>query len=152
MKIQTSLIMSYFDGALTLAETVSSLSQLASVGEEGELEQQLASDGGRERWRALDNRGWSALHHAAGGGHQRCVELLGQAGERAMLDARCLLLTSAAIATTASSPATSAISATSAATPGRGRARPPSSWPVGPCPPPGPPSTPYSRWGLTLTW
>ena len=32
--------------------------------------------------------GWTALHHAAAGGHAECVKALGEAGERALVDLR----------------------------------------------------------------
>ena len=32
--------------------------------------------------------GWTALHHAAAGGHAECVKALGEAGERALIDLR----------------------------------------------------------------
>ena len=48
--------MSYFDGVR--GETVGSLSLLASQGELDKVEEALANDGGRERWRAADNKGW----------------------------------------------------------------------------------------------
>ena len=34
------------------------------------------------------NLGWTALHHAAAGGHAECVKALGEAGERALVDLR----------------------------------------------------------------
>ena len=52
--------MSYFDGVRE--ETVGSLSLLASQGDLEKLQEVLSSDGGRERWRAADNRGWTMLH------------------------------------------------------------------------------------------
>ena len=51
--------MSYFDGVR--GETVGSLSLLASQGELDKVQEALASDGGRERWRAADNKGWAML-------------------------------------------------------------------------------------------
>ena len=48
--------MSYFDGVR--GETVGCLSLLASQGELDKLQEALANDGGRERWRAADNKGW----------------------------------------------------------------------------------------------
>jgi len=78
--------MSYFDGVR--GETVGSLSLLASQGELDKLQEALANDGGRERWRAADNKGWTALHHAAAEGHADCVKALGEAGERALIDLR----------------------------------------------------------------
>ena len=48
--------MSYFDGVR--GETIGSLSLLASQGELDKLLEALANDGGRERWRAADNKGW----------------------------------------------------------------------------------------------
>ena len=33
-------------------------------------------------------QGWTALHHAAAGGHAECVKALGEAGERALVDLR----------------------------------------------------------------
>ena len=47
--------MSYFDGVRE--DTVGSLSLLASQGELDRVQELLASDGGRERWRAADNKG-----------------------------------------------------------------------------------------------
>ena len=47
--------MSYFDGVR--GETVGSLSLLASQGDLEKLQEVLCFDGGRERWRAADNRG-----------------------------------------------------------------------------------------------
>jgi len=78
--------MSYFDGVR--GDTVGSLSLLASQGELDQVQEALANDGGRERWRAADNKGWTALHHAAAGGHADCVKALGEAGERALIDLR----------------------------------------------------------------
>ena len=49
------LKMSYFDGVR--GETVGSLSLLASQGDLEKLQEVLSFDGGRERWRAADNRG-----------------------------------------------------------------------------------------------
>ena len=49
--------MSYIDGVR--GETVGSLSLLASQGELDKVQEALASDGGRERWRAADNKGWA---------------------------------------------------------------------------------------------
>ena len=34
------------------------------------------------------NQGWTALHHAAAGGHAECVKALGEAGERTLVDLR----------------------------------------------------------------
>ena len=51
--------MSYFDGVR--GETVGSLSLLASQGELDKVRDLLANDGGRERWRAADNKGWAML-------------------------------------------------------------------------------------------
>lgn len=53
--IRKKLKMSYFDGVR--GETVGSLSLLASQGDLEKLQEVLSSDGGRERWRAADNRG-----------------------------------------------------------------------------------------------
>ena len=47
--------MSYFDGVR--GETVGSLSLFASQGELDKVQDLLANDGGRERWRAADNKG-----------------------------------------------------------------------------------------------
>ena len=49
------LKMSYFDGVR--GETVGSLSLLASQGDLEKVQEVLSFDGGRERWRAADNRG-----------------------------------------------------------------------------------------------
>jgi len=78
--------MSYFDGLR--GETLGSLSVSAREGDLDQLQELLNSDGGRERWRAADNKGWTALHHAAAGGHAECVKALGEAGERALVDLR----------------------------------------------------------------
>jgi len=78
--------MSYFDGLR--GETLGSLSVSAREGDLDQLQELLNSDGGRERWRAADNKGWTALHHAAAGGHVECVKALGEAGERALVDLR----------------------------------------------------------------
>lgn len=53
--IRKKLKMSYFDGVR--GETVGSLSLLASQGDLEKLQEVLSFDGGRERWRAADNRG-----------------------------------------------------------------------------------------------
>ena len=51
--------MSYFDGVRE--DAIGSLSLLASQGELDRVQELLASDGGRERWRAADNKGWAML-------------------------------------------------------------------------------------------
>jgi len=78
--------MTYFEGVR--GETVGSLSVLAAQGDLAAVEAIVATDGGRERWRAVDNQGWSALHHAAAAGQAGVVRVLGAAGEGAMVDAR----------------------------------------------------------------
>ena len=47
--------MSYFDGLR--GETLGSLSVSAREGDLEQLQELLNSDGGRERWRAADNKG-----------------------------------------------------------------------------------------------
>ena len=47
--------MSYFDGLR--GETMGSLSVSAREGDLEQLQELLNSDGGRERWRAADNKG-----------------------------------------------------------------------------------------------
>ena len=47
--------MSYFDGLR--GETLGSLSVSAREGDLEHLQELLSSDGGRERWRAADNKG-----------------------------------------------------------------------------------------------
>jgi len=78
--------MTYFEGVR--GDTVGSLSVLAARGELAAVEAAVATDGGRERWRAVDNQGWCALHHAAAAGQGEVVRVLGAAGEGAMVDAR----------------------------------------------------------------
>ena len=78
--------MAYFDAPR--ADTVSSLSLLAREGLVDRLGEALDRDGGREGWRAVDNKGWTALHHAAAAGQAECVALLGEVGEGALTDTR----------------------------------------------------------------
>ena len=73
--------MTYFEGVR--GDTVGSLSVLAARGELAAVEAAVATDGGRERWRAVDNQGWCALHHAAAAGQGEVVRVLGAAGEGA---------------------------------------------------------------------
>ena len=52
------------------------------------LDEQLYKNTRCESISSYMNQGWTALHHAAAGGHAECVKALGEAGERALVDLR----------------------------------------------------------------